>query len=141
MGNNSVSERRYVEALNILLERGVADSVRGMLATHASAPGRVATFRSLGVAVGFSQPNTNRIYGQFAGRMRRQLTLPVPEIEILAIATAPAPPIDAAEEFSFRMRAAFARALAALNLTTARPKPRRSSAVCTDRQRRTFSWR
>jgi 5-methylcytosine-specific restriction protein A len=59
--------------------------------------------------------------------MRRQLRLRVPEIEILAIATAPGQPIDAAEEFSFRMRAAFARALAALNLTTARPKRRRAS--------------
>lgn len=128
MGNESLSERRYVEALKILLERGVADSVQEMLAAHASARGRVATFRSLGAAVGFSQPNTNRIYGQFAGRMRRQLKLPVPELEILAIATAPTQPIDAAEEFSFRMRPAFARALAALNLATARPKPRRSSS-------------
>src|SRR5438128_8854477 len=102
MGRHPVSEQRYVEALRLLLKKGVALSVRRMLAAHASAPGRLATFRSLGIAAGFSQPNTNRIYGQFAGRIRRALRLPRPEIEILAIATAPAPPIDAAEEYSFR---------------------------------------
>jgi hypothetical protein len=59
-----------------------------MLAAHASAEGRVATFRSLGGAVGFSQPNTNKIYGQFAGRVRRQLKLPAPNIENLAIGDA-----------------------------------------------------
>lgn len=129
MPNRIVSERQYVAALESLLERGVADSVRQMLAAHASAPGRVATFRSLGLAAGFSQPNTNRIYGQFAGRMRRELRLPPPQIEIETIATMPGPPIDAAEEFSFRMRPAFARALTRLNLATARSKRRLSPTI------------
>lgn len=118
MEKRTISVGRYVEALQASLDRGVAASVRQMLAAHASSPGRIATFRSLGSAVGFSQPNTNRIYGQFAGRMRRQLGLPKPEVEILAIATAPAPPIDAAGEFSFRMRPEFAKALMILGLTS-----------------------
>jgi hypothetical protein len=111
MARRSVSEGDYIRALQVVLKGGIALSVRRMLAAHALAPGRVATFRSLGLAAGFSQPNTNRVYGQFAGRIRRALRLPTPEIELLAIASAPAPPIDAAEEFSFAMRPAFARAL------------------------------
>ena len=122
MKQSPVSEGRYVAALQALLERGVAASVRGMLAAHVSAPDRIATFRSLGSSVGFSQRNTNRIYGQFAGRVRRQLGLPTPEIEILAIASAPARPINAAEEFSFRMRPAFAAALVKLGLATVRQR-------------------
>jgi hypothetical protein len=101
-----------------------------MLAAHVSAPGKVATFRSLGLAAGFSQPNTNRIYGQFAGRIRRALKLRKPDVEILAIATAPAPPIDAAEEFSFRMRPAFARALVRLGVIRGvRPLKRRTARL------------
>lgn len=129
MGTRAIAVGRYIDALQTLLDHRVAASVRQMLAVHASSPGRVATFRSLGSAVGYSQPNTNRIYGQFAGRMRRQLRLPKPEIEILAIATTPAPPIDAAEEFSFRMRPEFAKALAILGVTaTRRHEPRRTSS-------------
>lgn len=128
-----ISERQYVAVLETLLARGVAHSVKRMLVAHASAPGRIATFRSLGLAVGFSQRNTNRIYGQFAGRVRRELKLPAPQVEIEAIATMPAPPIDAAEEYSFRMRPALARALARLNLATSRRSTPSRVAPCSSR--------
>ena len=135
MSKHVLSEQRYVDALESLVRRGVADSVRLMLAAHAKAPGRVATFRSLGRTVGFSQRNTNRIYGQFAGRMRRALRLPAPNIEVLAISTAPAPPIDAAEEFSFRMRPAFARALARVDIAKGLRAPKRTRLLASERQR------
>lgn len=124
MLERSISEHEYAVVLETLIDRGIAKSVRGMLAEHAALPNRVATMRSLGHAVGISQRHTNTLYGQFAGRVRRELGLRYPGIELAAIATWPAPPIDAAEEFSFRMRAAFAKALFRMGITT--PSRRRA---------------
>lgn len=132
MTRRTISEQQYTEAVRLLLKRGIAVSVKRMLAAHVIAGRGIATFRSLGLAAGLSQRNTNRVYGQFAGRVRRALRLPAPEIEILTIASAPAPPIDAAEEFSFRIRPAFARALkntgALRGVSTLTPRPVRSHA-------------
>jgi hypothetical protein len=136
MLERSISEQEYAVVLQALVGRGIARSVRAMLAEHASTPGRVTTMRSLGRAAGISQRHTNRLYGQFAGRVRRELGLAYPGVELAAIASWPAPPIDAAEEFSFRMRAAFARALARTGLATrparrppSRPVPPREPMV------------
>lgn len=111
MQADRVTEAAYSDALKAIGARGVAPSIRAMLSAHAYAPDQIVTMRLLGNAAGFSQRHTNTLYGQFAGRVRRELGLSPPVQELSAIATGPAAFIDAAEEFSFRLRPPFARAL------------------------------
>ncbi|HMC56805.1 MAG TPA: HNH endonuclease [Gemmatimonadaceae bacterium] len=106
-----ISEPGYSAALEAIAARGIAQSIRMMLAKHASMSRYIATMRVLGEAAGISQRHTNTLYGQFAGRVRKELGLAYSGLELDAIATYPAPAIDAAEEFSFQMRPAFAKAL------------------------------
>lgn len=111
MNASELTPSDFDAALEAIGARGVAASIRAMLSAHVFAPGKIATMRLLGDAAGISQRHTNRLYGQFAGRVRREVGLRLVDLEIETIATWPAPYIDAAEEFSFRMRPAFASAL------------------------------
>lgn len=112
MSTRLTTTSEYTAALREIEQRGIAPSVRRMLNTHYSMTDRIATMRHLAEAAGFDDYKAaNRLYGSFAGRVRRNLELRYEGLSLWTIATWPAPPVDGLREFAFQMRPEFAAAL------------------------------
>jgi len=103
----------YEAVLATLAERGTYASARAMLVAHHAMPNHVATMRHLARAV-YGTPDhriANRVYGSFAGRVRRELGIARLPYEIAVLGTWPEPPIDEVGEFAFRLRPEVCRAI------------------------------
>ncbi|MCC6929318.1 MAG: HNH endonuclease [Gemmatimonadaceae bacterium] len=117
---------QYEAVLRTFIERGIAPSIIEMLRAQYAMPGRVTTMRRLAQAAGFgnSWSAANRVFGGFAGRVRREMDLQYHGLALWTIGYWPVPEDEQLEEFSFRMRPNFAKALERVGLVVnARPGP------------------
>jgi len=102
----------YQSAFEALEKRGLAESSRVLFNAHYAMPNHVSTMRHLAAAIGERDPMAgNRLYGNLASRIRRELGLMKPRIALWTIATWPEEPIGERREFSFRMRPEVVEAL------------------------------